>query len=51
MILVIQMHRGGCAVVGSQMAELTFYQHDSEMTCKSSQFEKKCYFLLVIYYH
>ena len=37
-MLGIQMHKGGCAVMGSQMAELNVYQHDSEMTRKSSQF-------------
>ena len=39
-ILGIQMHIGGCEVVGSQMAELNFYQVDYEMTYKSSQFDK-----------
>ena len=34
------MHIGGCAVVVSQIAELSGFQHDSEMTYKSSQFDK-----------
>ena len=34
------MHIGGCAVEGSQIAELNVYQHGSEMTDKSPQFDK-----------